>query len=297
MSDTVTGNLYVSGVQWVLNAAGRHPLLTHEEELLLGRTVQEWMEIRDIEDKTAEQKRICRRGERAYTRMFNANIRLVISIAKKYTYKVRRLTYEDLIQEGCIGLGRAVEKFDPARGYKFSTYSFWWIRQSITRAIHHSDNMIRLQGQAAYYVEKLRDFIPNYFYEYGKMPTMEECCQHTGCKTLDSMEAAYKHLSGTTSLDQSATTSEGDASPIIELLACDRQTPWEAMEHAEAIEMVAKLLPKATPQQAHIISCRWGLIDDIQQPFKVIAGELGINRETARAHYTRGMRRLQRAAA
>ena len=285
------------GVQWLLNAAGRHPLLTHEEELLLGRTVQQWIEIRDIEDRTAEQKRICRRGERAYTRMFNANIRLVITVAKRFTYAVKHLSYEDLIQEGCIGLGRAIEKFDPQRGYKFSTYAYWWIRQSISRAIDHSDNMIRLQGQSANHVRQLRRFIPDFFRDHGRMPTLEECCQHTDCKTLDSMKAAYQHLGGMTSLDQRTNTSEGDASTILELLACDRETPWENIEHVDAVDYVAELLPKATPQQAHIISSRWGLIDDIQQPFKVIASELGINRETARAHYARGMRRLQRAAA
>ena len=285
------------GVRWLLNAAGRHPLLTHEEELLLGRTVQQWIEIRDIEDRTAEQKRICRRGERAYTRMFNANIRLVITVAKRFTYAVKHLSYEDLIQEGCIGLGRAIEKFDPQRGYKFSTYAYWWIRQSISRAIDHSDNMIRLQGQSANHVRQLRRFIPDFFRDHGRMPTLEECCQHTGCKTLDSMKAAYQHLGGMTSLDQRTNTSEGDASTILELLACDRETPWENIEHVDAVDHIAELLPKATPQQAHIISSRWGLIDDIQQPFKVIASELGINRETARAHYARGMRRLQRAAA
>ena len=285
------------GVQWLLNAAGRHPLLTHEEELLHGRTVQEWIEIRDLEDKTAEQKRLCRRGERAYTRMFNANIRLVITVARRFTYAASHLSYEDLIQEGCIGLGRAVEKFDPARGYKFSTYAYWWIRQSISRSIDHNDSMIRLQGQSANYVRQLRRFIPDFYRHNGRMPTMKECCEHTGCKTIESMEAAYQHIGGMTSLDKRTSTTEGDASTILELLACDRDTPWEVVDRVDAVDVVAELLPKATPQQAHIISCRWGLNNDIQLPFKVIASELGINRETARAHYTRGMRRLQRGAA
>ena len=89
--------------------------------------------------------------------------------------------------------------------------------------------------------------------------------------------------------DQRTSTSEGDASTILELLACDRETPWENIEHVDAVDCIAELLPKATPQQAHIISSRWGLIDDIQQPFKVIASELGINRETARPHSTKNL--------
>ena len=118
------------------------PLLTHEEELLLGRSVQQWLALEIEGSPTPEQKRIIRRGQKAKERMFNANLRLVVSIAKRYTRAVTKLELADLIQEGCIGLNRAIEKFDPARGYKFSTYSYWWIRQGITRAINQLERTI-----------------------------------------------------------------------------------------------------------------------------------------------------------
>ena len=118
------------GFQHFLNSAGKYPLLSDEQELMLGRQVQAWVEIRDLDNPTPEQKRICRIGKRAYDKFFKSNLKLVVSVAKKYARLCNFLTLDDLIQEGCLGLGRAVEKFDPTRGYKFSTYAYWWSRQS-----------------------------------------------------------------------------------------------------------------------------------------------------------------------
>ena len=128
---------------------GRIPLLEHDEEILLGRQVQRLMEIKACEDlldnpnkeelakslgiTIKELRKEIRDGEKAKDKMVTANLRLVVSVAKKYTK--RNMELLDIIQEGTIGLVRGVEKFDPGRGYKFSTYAYWWIRQGITRAI------------------------------------------------------------------------------------------------------------------------------------------------------------------
>ena len=141
-------------VRSYLRDIGRVPLLSHEQEITLGRQVQEYMqveraeiEIMELTDikpsaeelaeklnlSTSQIKKRLRAGQRAKERMVAANLRLVVSVAKKYTK--RNMELLDLIQEGTIGLVRGVEKFDPARGYKFSTYAYWWIRQGITRAI------------------------------------------------------------------------------------------------------------------------------------------------------------------
>ena len=149
-------------VRSYLRDIGRVPLLTHEQEITLGRQVQDLMDIEALQtelesrdgdkpsaDKLAKAsgltslqlKRKLQHGRRAKERMVAANLRLVVSVAKKYTK--RNMELLDLIQEGTIGLVQGVEKFDPTRGYKFSTYAYWWIRQGITRAIAEKSRTIR----------------------------------------------------------------------------------------------------------------------------------------------------------
>ena len=135
-------------VRAYLRDIGRIPLLEHDEEILLGRQVQRLMELQEMKkelelnneglaeamDLPVKQiRKELREGTRAKDKMVTANLRLVVSVAKKYTK--RNMELLDIIQEGTIGLVRGVEKFDPGRGYKFSTYAYWWIRQGITRAI------------------------------------------------------------------------------------------------------------------------------------------------------------------
>ena len=124
-----------------MNGAGRVPLLTADEELHLGTLVRTWQ---DHPDPCPAAVR--RRGLRARERMVTANLRLVVSVARRFNghRKLGSMEFADLLQEGTIGLSRGVEKFDPTRGYKFSTYAYWWIRQAITRSIHEKSRMIRL---------------------------------------------------------------------------------------------------------------------------------------------------------
>lgn len=123
-----------------LRSISRYPLLTQEEELHLGRLVRLWQE----EDQPCPA--VKRRGERALRRMVVANLRLVVSVVTKYRRGARTFSVEpvDLIQAGNLGLIRAVEKFDPSRGYRFSTYAYWWIRQAVTRYLHDQASSVRL---------------------------------------------------------------------------------------------------------------------------------------------------------
>lgn len=123
-----------------LQAISRHPLLSAEEELHCGRLVRRWQ---DHEDASPD---VCRRGRRALNRMVNGNLRLVVSVVKRYHDRIALLNLEiiDLIQAGNMGLIHAVEKFDPSRGYRFSTYGYWWIRQSISRSIHEHGYLVRI---------------------------------------------------------------------------------------------------------------------------------------------------------
>jgi len=163
-------------VRSYLRDIGRVPLLSHEQEITLGRQVQELMQLEELREEitlrsggeepgeeqlaaaadltAAQLRRRLQLGRRAKERMVAANLRLVVSVAKKYTR--RNMELLDLIQEGTIGLVRGVEKFDPTRGYKFSTYAYWWIRQGITRAIAEKSRTIRLPIHITETLNKLK---------------------------------------------------------------------------------------------------------------------------------------------
>ena len=191
-----TGN-EVDLVRSYLRDIGRVPLLTHEQEITLGRQVQELMEVERLEleiiDLTGEKpsveelaeklnlnpvqiKKRLRAGQRAKERMVAANLRLVVSVAKKYTK--RNMELLDLIQEGTIGLVRGVEKFDPARGYKFSTYAYWWIRQGITRAIAEKSRAIRLPIHITEMLNKLKKGQRELSQEMSRTPTISELAKY-----------------------------------------------------------------------------------------------------------------------
>ena len=120
--------------------AARTPMLKPAQEITLGKTIQEWLTAED------PSPQLVRRGQRAKDRMIKSNLRLVSTLAKKFLSRIRynpNLQQEDLLQEGIFGLNRAAEKFDPESGYKFSTYSYWWIRQSMQRIVEHQSTTIR----------------------------------------------------------------------------------------------------------------------------------------------------------
>ena len=184
-------------VRSYLRDIGRVPLLSHEQEITLGRQVQEYMQVEraqlEIIELTGDKpsveelskklnlsssiiKRRLRSGQRAKERMVAANLRLVVSVAKKYTK--RNMELLDLIQEGTIGLVRGVEKFDPARGYKFSTYAYWWIRQGITRAIAEKSRAIRLPIHITEMLNKLKKGQRELSQEMSRTPTVSELAKY-----------------------------------------------------------------------------------------------------------------------
>jgi RNA polymerase sigma factor (sigma-70 family) len=130
----------MSDISDLIATAARYPLLTQNQEIELGRRIQAWLQHPDPSPS------VIRSGRRARDKFVCSNLRLVISIAKKYTYAIRgtTLTFQDLIQEGTLGLQRAAEKYDPECGYKMSTYAYWWIRQAITRCIDTKSFMIHI---------------------------------------------------------------------------------------------------------------------------------------------------------
>ena len=198
-------------VRSYLRDIGRVPLLSHEQEITLGRQVQEYMEVEraelEIIELTGDKpsidelstklnltssiiKKRLRAGQRAKERMVAANLRLVVSVAKKYTK--RNMELLDLIQEGTIGLVRGVEKFDPARGYKFSTYAYWWIRQGITRAIAEKSRAIRLPIHITEMLNKLKKGQRELSQEMSRTPTVSELAKYVELPEDDVKELLRK---------------------------------------------------------------------------------------------------------
>ena len=192
---------------------GRYPLLTKSQEIMLARQVAIWVADDNL---TAKQRRI---GRRAYEKLMNCNLRLVVSIAKKFRNRVGKAEMLDLIQEGNIGLSHGIKKFDPERGYALSTYVYWWIRQSISRYVSCSDRLIRLPSHAVEMMAKLRMWTPQFEQEFGRMPTLAECAEY--CSTTPARMRMYMdNAHDSISLDAQVSATDGD-STLMYLVAGD----------------------------------------------------------------------------
>ena len=231
-----------SGVQFIMNTAGRFPLLTPEEELIYSRQVQRWLRWEGVDPATLtpQQRRDVKAGQRAYQRFFNANLRLVISVSKKLNRSCRFLTLEDLFSEGCLGLSTGIKKFDPERGYKFSTYAYWWIWQSLTRAISLQERTIRLPVDFSDIHTRCSAFVLQTIQKTGVRPTVEQCAEHCSV-SLERMELLMQHARGVGSLEAHVRSDE-DSSQLADFVVCPRPSPedsavyqqvWEAVEEAQ----------------------------------------------------------------
>ena len=280
-----------------LNEAGRIPLLTHSEEIMLAREVQRWLEIRN-EDSTNDKalQRRQKRGERAYNRFFEGNIRMVITLARKYSKVAKELTIEDLTMEGMVGLSRAIELFDPARGYKFSTYAYNWIRQSITRSISYYDRSIRIPVNGIERLSELSDWVPKFIDENHRAPTINEMAKHVGCMAV-TLEAYLQHTRRVISLDiptgeEKSRPGDGGLSSLAELIPDDAPSPEDEFAELELCREVQEVLDELPPRESSVLRQRFGFDNE---PMKLvdIASEDGIHRSLIWDRQDRGMKRLR----
>mgnify|MGYP000426035126 CR=1 FL=1 len=279
-----------------LKEVGRIPLLTPEEEVELARRIERG---RAAERRLAqgglspEERRrleeIVADGRAAQEHLILANTRLVISVAKKYAG--RGLPLSDLIQEGNIGLIRAVKKFDWRRGHKFSTYATWWIRQAVTRAIADQSRTIRVPVHMGDQINKLMRLQQQLAQELGREPTPEELAEAMGiprARAEQLLQMARQPLSLETPTDDEEESVLGD---FIE----DRGTasPAEAVSQQMLREILREALATLSPREARILQLRYGLADGRPYTLEEVGRKLGVTRERVRQIEAQALARLR----
>ena len=275
-------------VRSYLRDIGRVPLLSHEQEITLGRQVQDLMALEQIQQELsqlaeaaglslAQLKKRFSSGRRAKERMVAANLRLVVSVAKKYTR--RNMELLDLIQEGTIGLVRGVEKFDPSRGYKFSTYAYWWIRQGITRAIAEKSRTIRLPIHITEILNKLKKGQRELSQELGRTPTVTELAL-----AVELPEEEVKELlcRARTPVSLETKVGDGDDTELLDLLAGEDDLPGDRLDEECLKGDLRALLDRLVDLQGRVLKMRYGI--DVEEPMSLtaIGRVLGISRDRVR---------------
>ncbi len=276
-------------VRMYLREIGRVPLLNAEEEVRLAQR----MERGKVERAKPEQNRTTRRyiedGEEAQRRLTEANLRLVVSVAKKYIG--RGMSLLDLIQEGNIGLIRAVEKFDYTKGYKFSTYATWWIRQAITRAIADQARTIRIPVHMVETINRLIRISRRLLQELGREPTSEEIAEQmeiSAEKVREIIKVSQEPVSLETPIGEEDDSHLGDFIEDHTALA-----PAEAASHQLLKEQVEDVLESLTERERKVLQLRFGLDDGRSRTLEEVGKEFHVTRERIRQIEAKALRKLR----
>ena len=293
-------------VRMYLKEIGKVNLLTPDEEIQLaqdmgaGDAAREQLaeiekarkngeEVSLAQEEEKELKRAIRKGEAAKQRLAEANLRLVVSIAKRYVG--RGMLFLDLIQEGNLGLIKAVEKFDYTKGYKFSTYATWWIRQAITRAIADQARTIRIPVHMVETINKLIRVSRQLLQEYGREPSPEEIAKEMGIsesKVREIIKIAQEPVSLETPIGEEEDSHLGD-------FLADEETPApaEAASFALMKEQLLDVLDTLTPREEKVLRLRFGLDDGHQRTLEEVGREFKVTRERIRQIEAKALRKLR----
>jgi RNA polymerase primary sigma factor len=255
-------------LQLFLREAGRHPLLTAPQEVELAKLIERG-------DKDAKQH------------MIQANLRLVVSIAKNY--RNQGLPFLDLIQEGTLGLIRAVEKFDWRRGYKFSTYATWWIRQAVARALADKARTIRMPVHIVERLQKMNRAERTLWTQLGREPNLAEIAEEANLPLLQAKEVRAA-ARASTSLDQPI--GEGDDAVFGDFVAGDGPLPEDEVELSLRSQALQEALLALQPRERTVLVLRYGLDDQEPKTLEDIGRRLGLTRERVRQIEVECLRRL-----
>ncbi len=279
-------------ITWYLTSIGREPLLTPAEEIELGNQVQAMMHLSEESrsDYSVHEKKIIKVGRRSKERMMRANLRLVVSVAKKYQGKGMELL--DLIQEGSLGLERAVEKFDPTRGYKFSTYAFWWIRQSMTRAIACQSRAIRLPVHLSERLSTIRKVSMDLAHKLGAMPSRQEISEALSMP-VEELDSLLRQALTISSLDAPINAEEGRSFLGDLIPDCSVEEPLDQVERGMHQEQLVQLLSHLSDQEREVLGLRFGLDGMERHTLAEIGRQLAISRERVRQIELKALRKLR----
>ena len=255
-------------LQLFLREAGRHALLTAAQEVELAKKIERG-------DLNAKQ------------RMIQSNLRLVVSIAKNY--RNQGLPFLDLIQEGTLGLIRAVEKFDWRRGYKFSTYATWWIRQAVARALADKARTIRMPVHIVERMQKMNRAERTLWMELGREPTLEEIAAEASLPIEQAREVKAA-ARASASLDQPV--GEQDDATFGDFVAGDEPLPEESVEISLRSQALMTALHALPDRERQVLVLRYGLVDEEPKTLEEIGKRLGLTRERVRQIELESLRRL-----
>ncbi|MEK7649318.1 MAG: sigma-70 family RNA polymerase sigma factor [Patescibacteria group bacterium] len=254
-------DISADSIQMYLRDIGKVPLLTGDEEIMYAKR-------KDKGEKEAEK------------RLIEANLRLVVSIAKKFVDK--NLSLLDLIQEGNIGLFRAVEKFDYRKGYKFSTYATWWIRQAITRALADQSRTIRIPVHMVETINRFQNIQRQLIQDLGREPLPEEIASEMG-ETIDKVRHIIKINQDTISIDTSVSDDDDENSTLIDFIEDERtMSPDRAAARQILRERMQEVISTLHPREQKILQLRFGTEDGVAHTLEEVGEEFGVTRERIR---------------
>ena len=295
----------MSSLSDFLGEIGRHELLSPEQELTMGRKVQIMVALNQRCQEagghgpkceyTNSEKKALKAGEQAKNQMITANLRLVVNLAKRYQGKGLELL--DLIQEGTLGLTRAVEKYDPTRGHRFSTYAYWWIRQGLNRALSTQSRTIRIPVNINEKLTKLRAAKSRLMQELGVHPSTKQLAIKLEIPLEEVEELLECELRSITVSLQGAVNTKADPSELVDILPSEEVAPMELAELAERSASAWSLLDKSnlTPKERTILSLRFGLDGTNEwRTLAEVARQMNCSREYCRQVVQRALRKLRK---